>query len=121
MTRFRFVLALVCCLTLTWAGTALAAITAAQKCQASKLKAAGKDAVCQANALAKAALGGVNTVSQCDARLQATFTKLEAKGGCATKNDAAATVAQIDRSSIVVRGLYFFPGVPGVPTNGFSF
>ena len=119
MTRFRFVLALVCCLTLTWAGTALAAITAAQKCQASKLKAAGKDAACQANALAKAALGGVNTVSQCDTKLAAVFTKLEATGGCATKGDAPTIAARIDASSLVVRASVFFPGGPvGPPGNG---
>jgi hypothetical protein len=112
-------LALVGGLSVLWAAPGDAAMTAAQKCQATKLVAAGKDAACQASALAKAALGGTNTVSQCDAKLGAVFTKLEAKGGCATKGDAPTIAARIDSSSLVVRASVFFPGGPvGPPGNG---
>ncbi|HLK10997.1 MAG TPA: DUF1566 domain-containing protein [Candidatus Binatia bacterium] len=105
-------------LVLTWAGPGHAALTAAQKCQAAKLIAAGKDAACQASALAKAALGGVNTVGKCDAKLSAAFTKLEAKGGCASTNDAPTFAARVALSSVVIEGLAFYPGAPGGPTNG---
>jgi hypothetical protein len=79
-----FVLTVAACLSLSSAATVLAGATLAQKCEAGKLKAAGKAASCRANALAKVALGGTADPSVCDTKLQTVFAKLEAKGGCTT-------------------------------------
>ena len=80
------------CLSLSVGRTTLAASTPAQKCEAAKLKAAGKDAACRANALAKMVLGGTSDLAACDMKLSDAYTKLQAKGGCATPLGADASI-----------------------------
>jgi hypothetical protein len=86
-----FMLVLAGCLSLSSAATTLA-VTPAQRCEAGKLKAAGKDAACRANALAKTALGGTGDLAACDTKLSATYTKLQASGGCTSSLGADASI-----------------------------
>ena len=84
MRSFGLALMIACSLSLSLAGTVLAGATAAQRCEAGKLKAAGKAAACRASALAKMALGGTGDLAACDMKLGEAFSKLEARGGCTT-------------------------------------
>jgi hypothetical protein len=76
-------------------GLAYAGVTPAQKCEASQLKAVGKDAVCQANQLAKDVLGGTTDLTKCTTTFDAAFMNAEAKGGCLTILDAAQTESRV--------------------------
>lgn len=84
---------------LIWTVPTLAAEGAAQKCEALKLKAAGKNAACQTRQLAKMVAGGTADLDACSAKLAAAFAKLEAKGGCATTGDATAIASQLNTAA----------------------
>ena len=90
---------------LAWSAPAFSAASPAQKCEATKLKLAGKDAACRAKALAKIALGGTADLTTCEAKLSAGFAKVEAKGGCATTGDAGAVATPIDAAVATVDAL----------------
>src|SRR6185369_12515044 len=69
------------------AGPAHAAVSAAQKCESTKLKAAGKDCDCRHGAAAKALLTGDATdFSRCNATLGDAFAAAEEKAGGACPN-----------------------------------
>jgi len=87
---------------MTWNMASLAAEGTAQKCEALKLKAAGKNAVCQTRQMAKAVTGGTADLGACGAKLDAVFAKLEAKGGCTTTGDASAVGSRINAAANVV-------------------
>jgi hypothetical protein len=73
-------------------GAAEASVTAAQKCEAAKLKAAGKYDLCRLLVEAKAAKsGGMPDFSTCDAKYSATWAQAETKAGgmCSSSGDAA--------------------------------
>lgn len=62
----------------------------ARKCQAAKLKAAGKACDCRHAAASKAlATGGTPDFSKCAAKLAGAFTKADAKGGCPITGEGA--------------------------------
>jgi pimeloyl-ACP methyl ester carboxylesterase len=64
--------------------------TPARKCQATKLKAAGKACDCRHAVASKAlATGGTPDFSKCAAKLAAAFTKAESKGGCPNTGEGA--------------------------------
>jgi hypothetical protein len=83
-------------LCLSWGVPALAAATAAQRCEAAKLKAAGKNAACRTRALAQVAIRGEADLGACSTKFASAFAKLDAKGGCATTGDAAVIESRID-------------------------
>src|SRR5262245_46218144 len=104
MTRVTDLFAIACCLALTCAAPAHAG-TAAQQCEATKLKAAGKDASCRASARAKTIVGTVGDLTRCTTKLSSAFAKAEGKGGCLTSGDASAVDARVDTSMLGVGGL----------------
>jgi hypothetical protein len=71
-----------------------------EKCGADKIKGAGKAAECRLRLESTSAKTGVapagEKVAKCTDKLSQTFSKSEAKGGCATTGDAAAIEAKID-------------------------
>ncbi|MBX3025283.1 DUF1566 domain-containing protein [bacterium] len=92
LLRYGFVLA-----SLALAGGA-GAVTPAEKCQAGKLKLAGKYDFCRLKAEAKAAQsGGAPDFSKCDAGFAGKWGKTEAAGGgmCPSNGDQAAIQAFI--------------------------
>jgi len=103
MIRPTSVLAVAGCL--LWTLPALARPTDAQKCEAAKLRAAGKSALCQAKVMAKLALGRDSDLAKCDASFAAAFEKAEAKGGCGTSDDASTVASRIDSTLVVVGGV----------------
>src|SRR5690242_16484724 len=70
------------------------------KCQAAKIKDAGKKASCLAGLYSKqAAAGGTidpAKVAKCDAKVSAAYDKLEAKPVCNTTGDKGAIEAKVD-------------------------
>jgi hypothetical protein len=69
------------------------------KCNAAKLKSAGKKAACLLGLEAKEATGSAADppkMQQCHDKLSAAFAKNESKGGCATTGDAAAVEGRVD-------------------------
>ena len=83
---------------ITWvlcllAAPALAAVTAGQKCDSSKIKSAGKYAACRTKVDAKIiAKGGTTDYGKCNDKLSGSFEKAESKGGdnCATSGNSDA-------------------------------
>jgi predicted dienelactone hydrolase len=70
-------------LALGWGAAAEAGPSLAVKCQATKLKAAGKACDCRHAVASKAlATGGTVDFTKCAAKLAAAFAKADAKGGC---------------------------------------
>lgn len=114
------------CLMLAGAGTAQAAPTAAQKCQASKNAAAGKYAACRERAEAKLASTG-NTaafdaaIAKCETRYQTAWNKAEQKAvdagsSCTTTNDQTVVQGVTDDFTDSVAqylGGAAFPDCPG--------
>ena len=99
MTRRQGFLALVVALAVGWAGVAGAGSTDAQKCEASKIKAAGDKAEYRAEAKAKAVEGKPPHATKCSDKLAHDSAEAEKKAGpgvCPTQGDAAAPEAQID-------------------------
>ena len=91
----RISVALLCVLT----GTALGA-TPAQKCAATKTKAAGAKvyakATCYQKALAKGSTIDSTCLTKAEQKFVAAFVGAEAKGGCAVTGDSAAVEALVD-------------------------
>jgi hypothetical protein len=91
---------------LLWSATAMAKPTPAQKCQASKNKAAGKYAICRENAEAKLALTGDTTkydaaITKCETKYQSAWQKAEQKAvdagsTCTTTADQTAVQGVTD-------------------------
>ncbi len=80
---------------------AQAASDPAQKCEAAKLKATGKQAATLLKALAKDTLKPDQAkldaaISKAQSKFTKTFTKAEAKGGCRTEEDAAALLRETE-------------------------
>src|SRR5262245_50196303 len=77
--------------TLPWGGVA-AGLTAADRCESSKLTASGKLSSCQLRTAAKAASGETADASACQAKFAATWARAEARGmgQCPSTGDAAA-------------------------------
>jgi Protein of unknown function (DUF1566) len=106
-----------------WAGTA-AAVSDADKCEAAKLKVAGKYDFCRLKAEAKAVKTG-NPVdySKCDAKFTDKWATAEAKGGgmCPTNGDAANVQGQVtvDANFIAVKlaGVRFVDNGDGTVTD----
>jgi hypothetical protein len=94
-----------------WVLPAFAAPTDAQKCEAAKLRAAGKKASCEAKVLAKLALGREADVAKCDAAFAAAFAKAEEKGGCGTTGDSGTVASRIGDFVVVIDGV-LDPGGP---------
>ena len=70
-------------LSLAWTVSAHAGATASMKCQAAKLKAAGKGCDCRHGAAAKALTSGdPPDFTKCAGKLSDAFAKAESKGGC---------------------------------------
>ncbi len=81
---------LVASLAFTWTTRADAAAFLSAKCQAAKLKAAGKACDCRHGVAAKAVKGGtMPDFTKCADKLAAAFVKAEAKGGCPTSGEGA--------------------------------
>src|SRR5690349_17881823 len=76
------------------------ASTPAQKCAATKTKAAGKKAAAKAGCQSKAAQKGTAVDASClmkaETKFSSAFSKAEAKGGCATSGDASTIEAKVD-------------------------
>lgn len=101
ITRWQRCMVLVAvALAVGWAGTGVAVgATPAEKCEARKLKAAGKKAECLAKEEAKEVLEGTSDPAECSDKFAEDFAKAEAKAGpgvCVTEGDAAAVEDQID-------------------------
>jgi hypothetical protein len=82
--------------------TAEASVTAAQKCEAAKLNAAGKYDLCRLLAQAKAAKsGGMPDFSTCDAKYAAKWAQAETKAGgmCLSSSDAATVQAFLSQGT----------------------
>jgi hypothetical protein len=71
------------------------------KCQASKMKAAGKKASCllglHAKSVGKNAPIDPEKVTKCETKFTSSFTKAESKPPCATAGDAATIETKVDR------------------------
>jgi hypothetical protein len=83
-------------------GTAEAHVTAAQKCEAAKLTAAGKYDVCRLLAEARAAkTAGMPDFSKCDAAYSGKWTQAEMKanGSCLSNGDATTVQAFISQGT----------------------
>jgi hypothetical protein len=78
-------------------GGAAAAATPADRCEAGKLKAAGKGALCLLKEEAKSVLGRTPDPAKCSMKLNEKFAILEAAGGpdCPTIGDAAIVEAVV--------------------------
>lgn len=75
---------------LGWGVAAEAGPSPARKCQATKLKAAGKACDCRHAVASKAlATGGSPDFSKCAAKLADAFAKAESKGGCPNTGEGA--------------------------------
>jgi len=74
--------------------------TAAQKCEAAKLKAVARKTSAKLSCEAKAVLKGVavdpTCLSKAETAFAGAFKKAEAKGGCASTGNAAAIESQVD-------------------------
>jgi predicted dienelactone hydrolase len=73
-----------------WTGSAAAGPSPSVKCQAAKLKAAGKACDCRHAVAAKAIASGTTPdFAKCADKIAAAFAKAEAKGGCPATGDGA--------------------------------
>ena len=73
------------------AGQALAGPPPAVKCEANKLKAAGKYGQCLMKVLSKATKQSTEAdYTRCDSKFTVKWTKIEARGGCLTMGDEAS-------------------------------
>lgn len=77
-----------------WTRPAIGALDPALACQAKKLKAAGKDASCQATQIAKGVTGKLADFAKCAAKLADNLAKAEEKGGCLTSGEATVIDAR---------------------------
>lgn len=81
-------------------GIAKGGPTPAQKCEAAKIKSAGKEARCLLNVYSAAAAKGGSPdstkVQKCKDALSKRYTKLEAKGTCTTSGDTGAIEGKVD-------------------------
>jgi len=107
-------------LTILLIGVALVAITAtpaasASKCQATKLKSAGKKAACLLGLDAKAAKKGTASdpakVQACKDKLSKTFAKADTGSDCTTSSDAGTIEDEVDSFETDVNGM-LSPGAP---------
>lgn len=101
MARTYLAIGVASALMLLQSGTAGAGVTAAEKCQSGKNKAAGKYAACRQNAAAKLVTSGDTgkyqlAIGKCVAKLSGTWSKLEAAAAAknATCLDAPLTETQ---------------------------
>jgi hypothetical protein len=73
------------------------------KCQGAKIKSAGKKSKCLLGVEAKEAGSGVAKdpakAQKCRDKFSAAFAKNEAKGGCATNNDAGGVETKVDENA----------------------
>jgi hypothetical protein len=85
---------------LCWAAGA-AATPQGDKCEAAKLRAAGKKALCRLKEDAKAVLGKTADLAKCSTKLSEKFTAAETAGGpeCPTTGDAAGIEARVDAAT----------------------
>jgi hypothetical protein len=109
MTRFLRVLLFASGVAATTVSTASGAVTPEQKCEATKLKLAGKNAACRAAALAKTAVGRVGDVGKCDMKLTTDFAKVNAKGVCPPSGDAASIAATVAGTFVAIDRLLIPP------------
>ena len=98
--------------------------TAAQICDATKLKAAGKKLACRLGGMAKLATGGSADLAKCSASFATAFTKAETKAGagvCPTEGDAVSVETEIDRDTdhiqAVLSGVRFVNNGDGTVTD----
>jgi hypothetical protein len=93
-----------------------AAVTPAQRCAAGKLRETCRKTNCKLRCEGRAARRGEAVeplcVSRCEQKFALMFSKLEARGGCATTNDRVAIEAKIDAFVADVDG-ELTPGLPG--------
>jgi hypothetical protein len=99
--RHTAVLAVITLLLASWSGAASAAPTAAQKCEATKNKAAGKKAACLTGERVKEIKGKAPDFSKCSTNLSTAFTNAETRavaagGSCPTNGDVAGIQARVD-------------------------
>jgi hypothetical protein len=76
-----------------------AAGTPSDRCEAAKLKAAGKKAMCQTKQMAKAVLGGLSDLPKCSTKFADAFGRAETSAGpgvCPTQGDVAVIASFID-------------------------
>jgi hypothetical protein len=108
---------------LALAATPALGATAAQKCQAGKLKIAGKYDFCRLKAEAKAAQTGDSPdYSKCDAKFSDKWSSIEAKGGgqCPTNGDVASMQTRItaDANDVVACLNGACPSIQLFPATG---
>ncbi|KKU48958.1 MAG: hypothetical protein UX68_C0005G0004 [Parcubacteria group bacterium GW2011_GWA2_46_9] len=116
-TTVRLVMAVLTGLVLTWPGLA-AAVTDADKCEAAKLKVAGKYGFCRLKAEAKAAqTGDAPDYSKCDAKFSQKWTDAETKGGgtCPTSGDEAVMQSFVSGHSLRIASVLSGQGTIGDP------
>lgn len=106
--------------TFTWHSAVAGTATPGQKCAAAKIKAAGTKAnaqlVCYKKAMLKGAQVDQTCLTKAGTALSTAFQKAEAKGSCATVNDAAAIESTVDAFvSAIARALPAVP--PATPTR----
>jgi hypothetical protein len=103
--RFENVAVVIGALTLLWTAVALAKTTAAEKCEAAKLNAAGKYGACRLGAEKKAVLKGTPPdYTKCDANYTKAWDKADSKYGvaCPTSGDRAAIQTQTTQDAAAV-------------------
>ncbi|MCC6765951.1 MAG: alpha/beta fold hydrolase [Deltaproteobacteria bacterium] len=98
MRRLLHAVLALCAVSVVGAGIAAAGPSPARKCQAAKLKAAGKACECRHAVAAKAlASGATPDFTKCAGKLADAFAKAEAKGSCpATGEDATVDGRLVD-------------------------
>ena len=108
---------------LVWAGRATA-VTDGEKCEASKLKAAGKYSFCRMKSDAKSAkTGDLPDYTKCDAKLVGKFTSIDTLYGseCPTASDAADVQSQATQCAeglaLKLSGVRFIDNGDGTVTD----
>src|SRR5262245_45649448 len=86
----------VCVLALSMLATTASALDAAEKCEASKLKVAGKYEFCRLKAEARAVkTGAAPDFAKCDEKYATKWTQAEAGGSCPTTGDQATQQTEL--------------------------
>jgi hypothetical protein len=101
-----------------FAAATATADTPAEKCEAGKLKEAGKFLLCRLKAEAKAVPGGAAETAKCDAKLASKWAGLESKaaGACPTNGDGGAEGEAL--AGDVARTAWRLSGGPRFVDNG---
>jgi len=99
--------AVIVLLVLGWGSAAAARPSPAQRCEAAKNKAAGKEAKCRATQRAKEVLGGTADYTKCDTAFMTAITRAEKAGHCGPTTLSTSAISSLvdNTTNTVAAGL----------------